>query len=159
MRKQWADLLFERMKTNKKIYLLSFDLGYGLFNEHFKSYPDRCINTGASEQAGVGIAVGLALEGKIPFCYSITNFLLYRPFEWIRNYLNLEKIPVKLVGSGRDRDYVHDGLTHWSNDAKPILDTLPDIAQFWPETDKDIPDMFHTMLTNKKPSFISLRRT
>ena len=39
----------------------------------------------------------------------------------IRNYVNYEKIPVKLIGSGRDRDYEHDGISHWSDDAYKLF--------------------------------------
>jgi transketolase len=48
--------------------------------------------------------------------YSITPFVLYRPFEWIRNYLDHEKIPVKLVGGGRDKDYGYLGFSHWAEE-------------------------------------------
>ena len=40
----------------------------------------------------MGMATGLALENKIPVVYSITPFIIYRPFEFIRNYLDHEKI-------------------------------------------------------------------
>jgi transketolase C-terminal domain/subunit len=53
----------------------------------------------------IGAATGMAMEGKIPVVYSITPFLLYRPFVFLRNYLHHENIPVKLVGGGRNKDY------------------------------------------------------
>ena len=88
MRKAFANELYKLMKENEDIYLVLGDLGYGWFDKHKKDFPKRVIDTGASEQAMMGIAVGLAMEGKLPFVYSITNFLLYRPFEWIRNYID-----------------------------------------------------------------------
>ena len=63
----FAHYLHEEMQSNKDIWLISLDLGYGMFDRHFADFPERCINTGAAEQSGIGIAVGLALEGKIPF--------------------------------------------------------------------------------------------
>jgi len=150
--------LYEQMKNNNKIWLLTGDLGFKMFDNHFIDFPERVINCGASEQAMVGIAVGLALEKKIPFVYSITPFVLYRPYEWLRNYLQNEEIAVKLVGAGRNRDYEADGFTHWSEEAIPILDTLPKIIQFWPETKEEVPNMVKEMISNNKPSFISLRR-
>jgi len=150
--------LYQKMKKNKKIWLVVGDLGYKVFDQHFADFPDRCLNAGAGEQAMMGIAVGLALEGKIPFVYSITNFLLYRPFETIRNYLQIEKIPVKLVASGRNFDYTHDGWSHWSPDAKRILKCLPNIKQFWPKEKEEVPEMVEKMISNTQPSFISLRR-
>jgi len=146
------------MEKNPKIFLICCDLGYKVFDEHFRAFPERCINTGAAEQAAMGIAVGLALEGKIPFIYSITNFVLYRPFETVRNYLDHEQIPVKILAAGRDKDYAHDGYSHQSEDAKKILDTLPNIVQFWPEDKQEIPDILKETMRNNLPTFISLRR-
>jgi len=158
MRKEFAKELYSQMKQNKDIWLICLDLGYGLFDNHFKDFPDRTLNPGAAEQAGMDIACGLALEGKIPFVYSITTFLLYRPFETLRTYVNHERIPIKLVSSGRDKDYEHDGISHWSEDAKKILDTLPNIHQYWPNEDTNLERLISIMVNCNKPDFISLRR-
>ena len=166
MRGYFAYELYQHMKENKDIILVVGDLGYKIFDAHFKDFPDRCINTGAAEQAMMGIAVGLALEGKIPVVYSITNFLLYRPFETIRNYINHEQIPVKLIGSGRDRDYAHDGISHWSEDAEKLFTYYAEgreaifgnIQESWPETKEEIPGVLKEILTTPKPYFLSLRR-
>ena len=77
---------------------------------------------------------------------------------FIRNYIDREGIPVRLIASGRDKDYLEDGITHHSEDAKVILNTLPYIIQYWPETKEEIPDMIKEMLLNNKSSFISLRK-
>ena len=149
---------YQQMKKNKNIWLLTADLGYKMWDKHFEDFPDRCFNVGAAEQSLIGIAVGLALEGKIPFCYSITPFLLYRPFEFIRNYLQRESISVKLVGSGRNQDYGIDGFTHYCEEAKQVLDCLPNIVQYWPETKEEIPDLVRKMVKENRPQFISLKR-
>ena len=154
----FAGCLYNEMSINPNIFLLTGDLGFGMLDKIRDDFPRRFINCGASEQAMMGLGVGLALEGKIPFIYSITTFLLYRPFETIRTYIDHEIIPVKLVGSGRDKDYSHDSTSHWSEDAKPILDCLPNIVQFWPEEKEEIQKVVKEMIKNKKPSFISLKR-
>src|SRR3990167_5924344 len=107
MRGWFAYELYHKMLENDKIWLIVGDLGYGMFDKIREDFPDRFINTGAAETSMMNIACGLALEGKIPFVYSITTFLLFRPFEVLRTYVNHEKIPIKLVGSGRDKDYEH----------------------------------------------------
>ena len=61
----------------------------------------------------VGMGIGMAMEGKIPICYSMTPFVLYRPFELIRTYIDHENITVKLIGAGRDKDYDWLGFSHW----------------------------------------------
>lgn len=159
MRGYFAYKLYQLMEKDESIYLLMGDLGYGAFDALREKYPDRCINCGASEQMMVGVAVGLALEGMIPVVYSITNFLLYRPYETIRNYIDYEKIPVKLVAAGRDKDYSHDGISHWSEDARDVLNNFKNIKQYFPEEKTDIDLEYMTeFLYNNKASFISLRR-
>ena len=92
MRGWFSYELYKRMKRNKNIYVLTGDLGFGMLDYIKKDFPKRFINVGAAEHSMVNIAVGLALENKIVFVYSITTFLIYRAFESIRNYLNHENI-------------------------------------------------------------------
>lgn len=150
--------LYYDMTNNPDIYLLTGDLGYKMFDPHKKSFPERFINTGAAECAMIGAGVGLALMKKIPFCYSITPFLMYRPFEWIRNYIHHENIPVRLVGSGLDDDYKHDGITHHSFDLKSVLKLFPSITPYFPTAKELVPECLTQMIQRNEPSFLCLRR-
>jgi len=151
--------LYRYMFHNDKIFLLMGDLGYKMFDAIRESFPDRTINTGAAEQALLDIGIGLALQGKIPVCYSITPFLLYRPFEAIRTYINYEKIPVKLMGGGRGKDYSHDGMSHWSEDDKEFMDHFKNIKGYYPQTKEEINSNYvKELLTNNKPVYINLSR-
>ena len=157
-RAHFADLIYKKMSKNKKIWIVVNDLGYKMWDKVRENFPDRFINVGAAEQAMMGIAVGLALSGKIPIVYSITTFLLYRPFETIRNYINYEKIPVKLIGGGRDQDYLHDGFSHWAEEDKEILSILKNIESVWPENNEDISQIVDEMIKKNKPWYVNLRR-
>lgn len=157
-RRYFADIVYKKMLKNKNIWVITGDLGYKMWDKIKKKFPERFLNTGAAEQSMLDIAVGLALEGKIPIVYSITTFLLYRPFETIRNYINNEKIPVKLIGSGRDRDYTHDGFSHWAQEDKKVLNLFKNIRAYWPNSTKEIPNLVNKMLSNKKPYYINLSR-
>jgi transketolase len=150
--------LYNEMISNPNIWLLTGDLGYRQFDRIREDFPDRFVDCRASEQAMVGIAIGLAMKGKIPFVHSMTTFVLYRPFEWIRNYIDHESIPVKLVGSGRDCDYKDDSFTHECEDASDVLGIFNNIVEFWPEEKEEVEAMVHEMVINNKPSFISLKR-
>lgn len=158
MRREFARVLLEEAKKNKDIILLTGDLGYGLWDKFRDELPEQFYNVGASEQTLADIAVGLAYSGDIPVCYSITTFLLYRPFETWRTYANHENLNIKLIGGGRNDDYKHDGISHDSTDASVILNTMPNIQQFWPQKEEEIESITKRILTNGKPSFISLRR-
>lgn len=154
----FAGELHRWMEVSPDLIVVSGDLGFGMWDQVRKDFPNQFINVGAAELAGMGIAVGLAEEKKVPIFYSITTFALSRPFEVIRNYIAHENIPVKIIGSGRDFDYEHDGWSHHSPDAKAILDVFPNIKQYWPNTKEEIPMMVDDLLNNGKPSFVSLKR-
>ncbi len=158
MRATFAKELYNHMKTDSNIIVITGDLGYKMFDALRNDFPAQFINTGAAEQAMMGIAVGLAMEGKIPVVYSITPFLLFRPFETIRNYINHEKIPVKLIGSGRDRDYSHDGFSHWAEDDWIIGEAFNNIECNWPLSKEHIPMIVDEMLYNNKPCYLNLKR-
>jgi transketolase len=159
MRKTFAQLLTKFITQEQRAYFLTADLGYKLFDNVLSSFPTRSYNVGAAEQLMLGAAVGLALDGNcIPICYSITPFLLYRPFEIIRNYINYENLPVKLIGSGRDRDYIHDGFSHWAEDDKNVLNLFPNIEVVHPSSPEHLVDIFLDLMYLDKPVYINLKR-
>jgi len=151
--------LFNIMREDENIYLLMGDLGYGLFNKHRASMPDRCINVGAAEQCMLDIGVGIAQSGKIPIIYSITPFLIYRPFETIRTYIDHENIKILMVGGGRDKDYQNDGWSHHATDVKPFMNLFKNIEKYYPKDKEEITSEFvKDMLQSDKPCFLSLKR-
>lgn len=158
MRRLFADLLYEEMKKNNEIYVLTGDVGYKLWDNIKKDFPDRFINPGSAEQLLLGMAVGLALEKKIPIVYSITPFLLYRPFEIIRNYMNYENIPVKLIGGGRDRDYGNAGYTHWAEEDADIMKVLRNISTIHPKDEQSLKDNFLAFIYDPIPAYMNLRK-
>jgi len=159
MRKNFAKLLLEEMRINPKIYVLTGDLGYGMFDEIKHEYQhSRFKNVGAAEQLLVGAAIGLSYEGFTPICYSITPFLLCRPYELLRTYVNHERIPIKMVGGGRDKEYAHDGKSHFADDDEKILDTLENIDRFRPKDLVELESDFYKFINNEGPSFLSLSK-
>jgi transketolase len=158
MRPFFADCISEQMKEDSRIYVVVNDLGYGMWDTVRRNFPDRFINVGAAEQTLIGVGVGLAISGKIPIVYSITSFLLYRPFETIRNYLHNDRIPVKLIGSGRGREYSHDGFSHWVDEDREIMAVLSNITSSWPENTDELPKLVARMLKKNKPWYINLKR-
>ena len=156
MRRDFAKYIYELMKKDDRIYLITADLGYGVLNDIRRDFPNRSTNVGSCEFLMVGMAIGLEHSGYIPICYSITPFLLYRPFELLRNYLNNEKTCVKLVGSGRDDDYSHDGFSHWAGDDMSIMSCFNNIKLYKPKQLTD--DTVYDFIYNDKPSYINLVR-
>lgn len=158
MRKLFAKLIIEEMNKTKNIHFITADLGFGILDECKKTFKDRFYNTGAAEQLMIGIAIGLTENKKIPICYSITPFLLYRPFEFLRNYVNYENLPVKLVGAGRNKDYSHDGISHWAEDDELVLKSLPNIKIYKPKDNNELEQIFSEFLYSDKPCYLNLRR-
>lgn len=158
MRREFFVYLYNKMIENDNIVAITADLGYGGFDKIEKSFHNRFYNVGAAEQTMLDTAVGLAQDGKIPFVYSITPFLLFRGFETIRTYINHENIPVKLVGSGRDDDYKHDGFSHFAGDDRAVMFNMENIVSFWPDTTEEMKKRVDEMIDIDRPYYLNLRR-
>jgi transketolase len=158
MRKECIDLLEKSMRLNDNIFLLTADLGFGILDNIKNNHKERFFNVGAAEQLLIGAGIGLAESGKTAVCYSMSSFILYRPFEFLRNYVNEEKIPVKLIGSGRDKDYNHDGFSHWAHDDEQVLSALPNIKIYKPKSIKELEDQWAEFLYSTEPAYLNLTR-
>lgn len=157
VRKTFVKLLHEEMRKNEDIIFIIGDLGYGHFDKIREEFPDRVINPGAAEQLMLGMAVGLALDGKIPVCYSMTPFILYRPFEVIRTYIDYENLPVILIGAGRGKDYASAGWSHWATDDKEHLSGFHNLQKYWPSSE-ELEKQFENIIYSRKPVYVNVSR-
>ncbi len=132
MRNTFVRTLFKESQKNKDIMLVTGDLGYSIFEEYMNVLPNQFINGGVAEQNLTGVAAGLALEGKIPFIYSIVPFITMRNFEQIRNDICYNGANVKIVGVGAGLSYAIYGYTHYALEDVAILRTLPNMSILTP---------------------------
>jgi transketolase len=112
MRGAFVRTLTELAAQDRRIALLTGDLGYMALEPFIERHPDRFFNIGVAEQNMVGIATGLAEAGFVPFVYSIVTFATLRPYEFIRNGPVWHQLPVRIVGVGGGFEYGAQGLSH-----------------------------------------------
>lgn len=158
MRNTFASTLEKLMKRDERIYLLTGDLGFGMFDSIRDKFDRRFINAGIAEQNMIGVAAGMASVDLIPLVYSITPFLIYRAYEFIRNELNHDGHNVKLVGGGRDRDYGYLGFTHWCEDDQILTAPLKNLKTYWPKSRDEIPGIMKEMIKIDGPCYLNLAR-
>ena len=101
-----------RRPTDERIVFLTGDLGFKLFDDFAARCPGRFFNVGVAEANMIGVAAGLALDGKRPFTYSIVPFVTARCLEQIRNDVCEMELPVTIVGVGGGYAYGPNGPTH-----------------------------------------------
>ena len=99
MRRQWWNSILEEARKDKDIIVLTGDLGFGFCEQFQRELPNQFINVGIAEQNMIGVATGLAIAGKKPYCYSGKVFINYRCLEQIRDAW-MQGLDVKVVGAG-----------------------------------------------------------
>ena len=155
MRRKFGKLINEIAKKDKKVVLLVGDIGYGIFDDFRANHPKRFFNMGICEQSLIGVASGMALEGLKPWVYTITPFLIERPFEQIKLDIDQQKANVKLVGYA---DYPNLGPTHKELNAKKLMSLFKNINSYFPKNSLETSKFFYRSYNSKKPAFISLKR-
>jgi transketolase len=128
MRDSFIKELTKIAKDDKNVILLTGDLGFGVLNNFTKELPEQFINIGVAEQNMTGIAVGMALEGKIVFTYSICNFPTLRCLEQIRNDACYHQANVKIIAIGGGFCYGSLGISHHATEDLSIMRALPNIT-------------------------------
>lgn len=132
MRNAYISTLHELSKSNKSILALVADNGTIVYDKYREDFPDRFINFGIAEANMISVAAGLASCGKVPFAYTISNFLTFRAYEQIRNDVCMQKMNVKIVGIGVGFVYSYLGPTHHNTEDIACMRVLPEMTIFSP---------------------------
>jgi transketolase len=125
MRTAFLDALLKAAAADRRVWLLTADLGYSVLEPFIERFPDRFVNVGVAEQNLIGIAAGLARTGLKPFVYSIANFPTLRCLEQIRNDVCYHRADVKIVAVGGGLAYGPQGYTHHGVEDLAVMRCLP----------------------------------
>ncbi|HEY6085059.1 MAG TPA: transketolase C-terminal domain-containing protein, partial [Nitrospira sp.] len=129
MRNKFAETLYECARNNPKIIIVVADISPAGSMEKFRQeFPERFLNVGVAEQSMIGICAGMALKGYQPFAYTIATFSLYRPFEFVRDDLCYQNLPVTVVGIGGGVVYSTLGGTHHCQEDMAIAGAIPNMS-------------------------------
>src|SRR3990172_1275286 len=153
MRQAFINTLIEIAETDKDLYLLTADMGFGLVEQFADRFPSQYINVGVAEQNMIGVATGLALEGKKVFCYSIANFPTMRCLEQIRNDVCYHNLPVCIVSGGAGLWYGALGMTHHAVEDIAVMRCLPNMAVVSPYSTDKMVESVKNIYANSKPCY------
>lgn len=128
MRKTCLNCIHELATKDENIFFVGSDLGFGTLEEFKNEMPDRFFMEGISEQHVIGMAAGLAMEGKTVYVNTIATFLTRRCFDQTAMDLCLHNVPVRLVGNGGGMVYAPLGPTHMATEDIAIMRALPNMT-------------------------------
>jgi transketolase len=156
MRNAFAAEITALAAQDRRVVLLSGDIGNRLFDEYKARAPGRFFNCGVAEANMIGVAAGMALCGLRPIVYTITPFVTTRCLEQIRVDVCYHRVPVIIVGTGSGLSYASLGATHHSCEDIALLRSLPHMTVICPGDPVEARQALRAALAYDEPVYIRL---
>jgi transketolase len=158
MRETCLDEVYELAKRDERVFFIGSDLGVNTLDKFKREMPDRFIMEGISEQHVVGMAAGLALEGKIVYVNTISTFLTRRCFEQVVVDVALHNLNVRLIANGGGLVYAPLGPTHLAIEDLTIMRSIPNMTVVAPADAEEMKRFMPQTLEHRGPIYIRLAK-
>ena len=157
-RATFGQFMLEIAKKNKKLMVISADLGRSSGLDRFKQlFPKNYLSVGISEQNMIGVASGLAREGFKVFVTSFAPFLSMRASEHIRMNLGYMKHNVNLVALGSGVSMGFLGNSHFGLEDLSVMRAIPNISILSPADCGELKKILYDCSFNDRgPTYIRL---
>jgi transketolase len=106
----------------------------------------------------IGMAAGLAFEGKIVYVNTIATFITRRCFEQNVIDLGLHNVNVRLIGNGGGLVYAPLGPTHEAIDDIAIMRTIPNMTVIAPADANEMQRLMPLTVDHKGPIYIRVAK-
>lgn len=158
LRVPFIDTLIELAEQDRSIVLIVPDVGFKHADRFKERFPERYFNFGVTEQSTVIAAAGMALAGMKPYVYSMINFVVFRPYEMVRNAIGYHNANVKLIGVSGSAAYKFLGFSHnmVENEDMDALLHIPNLSKFKPETEEEVKMIIKHTHKSPGPAYIRL---
>ena len=154
-RESYGNALKELAEEFPDLVVLDADLAAATKTGIFKkAYPDRHIDCGIAESNMMGVAAGLSLTGKIPFCSSFAMFAAGRAFEQVRNSIGYPHLNVKIGATHAGITVGEDGASHQCNEDIALMRTIPGMVVMCPADDVEAKAAVRAALEHEGPVYI-----
>lgn len=157
-REVYGQRLVEAASQNDNIVVLTADLmRTNKTGDFLKNHPERFFNTGIAEQNMMGIAAGLALEGKMPFVSTMATFASMRACEQVRTDICYPNLDVRIVAT-------HCGLTtgagptHYGQEDMAIMRAFPNMTVIVPGDPNQIGKVIEASINHRGPIYVRIGR-
>jgi transketolase len=154
--KQMETLIRLRDEGLPIMYLVSDSISTSKVKPFLARFPDFVVNVGIAEQNLIGIAVGLANMGFIPFTGNAASFLICRSTEQIKVDVNYSHANVKLNAMHAGFSYGLDGITHHEVNDISLMRGFPAITIFAPCDSGECREMTKYAAAEEGPFYMSL---
>lgn len=129
MREELGKALADYGYRNENVVVLDADVSSSTKTCTFaEAHPDRFFNVGIAEPGMINLAVGLALNNRIPFVSSFAAILCYRGLEQIRTCVAYNNANVKILSSYAGVSDYKDGPTHHAIFDLAIMRAMPNMT-------------------------------
>ncbi|MBV9107276.1 MAG: transketolase family protein [Verrucomicrobia bacterium] len=133
LRDVFGDTLVSLGSTDPNVVVLDADLANSTKADKFaKMYPGRFLQMGIAEQNFVGVAVGLASLGFVPWLSSFTVFFTHRAIDPIRMLVAQTHANVKIGAAYAGLMTGLTGKTHQDVEDLAIMRAMPDMTVLAP---------------------------
>ncbi len=158
MRTAFLETLLEVADGDRRVQLVTGDIGFGVLEPFKERHPDRFFNAGVAEQLMTGMAAGLAMCGNMVFTYSIANFPTLRCLEQIRNDICYHDANVVVVAVGGGYAYGALGATHHATEDLAVLRSLPNMTVVAPGDPAEVRAAVRALVELGGPAYLRLGR-
>ena len=158
MRDAFIKRLTQLAERDSRVILITGDLGFGVFDDYSRRFPQQFLNIGVAEQNMTGVATGLALEGHTVFTYSIANFVFMRCLEQIRNDALYHDCNVNVVAVGAGFSYGALGISHHATEDLAIMRSLPGLTVVSPGDDWEASEATEAIARTPGTTYMRLDR-
>lgn len=158
MRQACLNSVYELAKTDRRVFFIGSDLGVGTLQQFQEEMPERFFMEGINEANIIGMATGLALEGKIPYVNTIATFITRRCFEQIVLDVCLHNANVRLIGNGGGLVYAPLGPTHLAIEDLAILRAVPNMTIVAPADADEMRRFMPLTIDHQGPIYIRLAK-
>lgn len=133
IRGAFGEALAELGRNNSRIVALDADLSGSTQTAVFaKAFPERFFDIGIAEQDLITTALGLSLEGFIPFAATFAVFATGRTYDQIRNSICYQNANVKIIGAHGGITVGEDGASHQALEDISLMRGLPNMVVIAP---------------------------